>query len=217
MTPDTPRVEPEVPAAPSVTPAPALRPEDLRAILRRPHHVLDLVLTEPGRLATTIAGGRLLGWVIGVLLGTSALLALPYGLVLDPERFWRVVLLYLGSFAICFPSLPVFSAYVGCRITPVQNLALGLIVSAVAAIFTFGFFPILWFLQATMRDDSALVTPYHVSVTLLSFSLLAGVGHLFRCFFGLRRRVASSAALLVGWLSLVIFITYRMALLLELA
>ncbi len=37
---------------------------------------------------------------------------------------------------ICFPSLQVFSAYLGVKISITQNLALALIIPAAAALFT---------------------------------------------------------------------------------
>ncbi len=190
--------------------------DELRAVFKRPHHILNIVMSEPGRLAGTIGAGRHLGLLLTILLGTSILAALPYGWVVEQNRFWNIVFLFSGSFAICFPSLLVFSAYIGCRINPVQNLALGLVITAVAAIFTFGFFPILWFLEATMLEDAAQVTPYHINLVLLIFSLVVGIGQLFRCFFRLPGGVGSSPLLMVCWLFLYSYITYRMALVLGL-
>lgn len=142
--------------------------------------VLELVLSEQERLVKTIATDGNTALLAGALLYAGILFALPYGAVIGIERFWRIAVLFVGSLGICFPSLQVFSAYVGCRIDTRQNLALGLVITCVAALFTFGFFPILWFLEATMLEES-VVTPYHISIILLAFSLLAGIGHLFRC------------------------------------
>src|SRR5690349_5416788 len=88
---------------------------ELRAAAVRPHRWIDLVLADRARLAKTIAGGDDLLLLSGILLATSVLAALPYGAVLGPHRVLRVAALTLGSVAICFPSLHVFSGYFGCR------------------------------------------------------------------------------------------------------
>ena len=185
----------------------------LRATFTRPQRILDVVFTDRARLVETVAAKRDLGLLVAVLLYASVLFALPYGAVLGWERFWRVALLFLGSLAICFPSLQVFCAYVGFRITLRQNMAMGLVITSAASLFTFGFFPILWFLRATMLSDS-VVTPAHLSVALLVFSLLAGIGHLYRCLPRFNGGGAGYVALMLVWQVLFVFITHRMATLL---
>jgi len=173
------------------------------------------VLADPARLTRTISSGQNVQLLVGVLLYATVLFSLPYGTVLQPEQFWGVSLLLLGTMAICLPSLQVFSVYIGFRIDTRQNIALGLVVVSVAAIFCFGFFPILWFLKATMLTDSS-VTPRQISVMLILFSLMAGVGHLFRCFRSFDGLVKSYRLLVLVWLVLFHFIAYRMARLLDL-
>ena len=189
---------------------------ELRVLFRVPFRALELVLTEQERLAQTIASGSRMVLLVGALLYTTIIFALPYGAVLGVERFWRVALLFVGSLGICFPSLQVFSAYIGCRVNMRQNLALGLVITCVAAIFTFGFFPIQWFLQATMDAESDVITPYGISVLLLTVSLLAGIGHLYRCLFRFEGLVRSYPVLITFWQLLFIFICFRMARLLDL-
>ena len=146
-----------------------------------------------------------------MLLG-SVLFAVPYGLVLGLDKFWHITALFVGSMVICFPSLQVFSAYLGATITILQNLALALIITAAAALFCFGFFPIYWFLEFTMASD-AMVTPRQISIALLTVSLIGGISQLNRCVFLDRalRQLRSSPLLLLFWQALFVFITYRMA------
>ena len=47
-------------------------------------------------------------------------------------------------------------------------------ITSVAALFTCGFFPILWFLDLTMDPYNADITTAQISFVLLAFSLIAG-------------------------------------------
>lgn len=184
----------------------------------RPYRVIEVILAEWKRLSSNISGQRHLGLLVAVLYLSSVLYALPYGAVLGVERFWRVAVLFLGSLLICFPSLHVFTAFLGCRVNLAQNLILSLLITSVAGMFSFGFFPILWFLQTTMAEGSERVTIQHLSTLFLGLSLLAGGVHLVRCLLGsqqLRPR-ASYPLLFLLWQVLFAFISYRMARFLEL-
>jgi hypothetical protein len=205
--------EPAFPPARSARRAAPFARAELWTMLVRPQRVLDLVFSERERLVANVAEGRALGALVAVLLGASAAFALPYGAVLGWESCWRVAATFLCALAVCFPSLHVFSAYVGLRLRAEQNLALALVITSVAALFTFGFFPILWFLQATMLADSA-VTPRHLSAVLLVASLAAGIAHLYRCVPPMRGQT-SYVLLTLVWQMLFVFITYRMARLFE--
>lgn len=188
---------------------------ELQGALRAPLSVLELVLAHPARLASTIQARQGVG-LLAMLLGYVTLVfALPYGAVLDVATCWRLPLLLVGTLAICLPSLHVFSTYIGASIDARQNLALGLVITSVAALFCFGFFPVVWFLRATMLEDSGL-SARELSNLLLCVSFAAGVGHLVRCFRGLDALVPSYRGLVAAWLVLFHFIAYRMALLLEL-
>jgi hypothetical protein len=205
-----------LPALPPLRPARAAAPftrAELWAILLRPQRVLDLVFSERERLVATVAERRALGALVAVLLGASAAFALPYGAVQSPAGCWRVAATLLCALAVCFPSLHVFSAYLGLRLLAGQSLALALVITSVAALFTFGFFPILWFLQATMLQDSA-VAPAQLSAILLAASLLFGIAHLYRCVPRMPGQT-SYVLLTLVWQVLFVFITYRMALLFE--
>jgi hypothetical protein len=193
-------------------------PQEVQAVFGQPQRILELVLGERERLAATVAERRTIGKLVAALVFTSLVFAIPYGLVLDWRAFWRVEALFLGSLAICFPSLHVVSAYLGCRIGLAQNLALALVISCVAAVFSFGFFPIQWFLQQTMLDDASTIGPRHLSLLFLGISLVAGIGHLGRCLYRERllKPLRSAPLVLFLWNALLVFITYRMAVTLDL-
>lgn len=188
----------------------------LRSVFLRPLRMLDLVLSQQEKLARTIAGGDNLPILVLSLLYATVLFSLPFGAVIGIERFWRVAVLLVGSLGICLPSLHVFGAYIGCRISIRQNLALGLVITCVAALFTFGFFPIVWFLDATIESESARVSVGHLAVVLLAFSVAAGIVHLIRCLRRFHGLVAAYPLVIIFWQALFIFITYRMARLLDL-
>jgi hypothetical protein len=191
--------------------------KELNKTLAMPLRLLEVVLAERGRLVANITGRRDLARLALAMLLGSVLFALPYGAVLSPSRFWDIATLFVGSMVICFPSLLVFSAYLGVAISLTQNLVLALIITTASALFCFGFFPILWFLRSTMADDGGIVTAEHISIGLLTVSLIAGISQLNRCLFVDKalRGVQSSPFLLLIWQGLLIFITYRMATVLE--
>ncbi len=188
----------------------------LRSVFLRPMRMLEVVLSEQEKLARTIASGDNLVILVLGLLYATVLFSLPFGAVIGIERFWRVAVLLVGSLGICLPSLHVFGAYIGCRISIRQNLALGLVITCVAALFTFGFFPIVWFLDATIESESARVSVGHLGVVLLAFSVVAGIVHLIRCLRRFHGLVAAYPLVIIFWQALFIFITYRMARLLDL-
>ena len=192
--------------------------EQLRGLLRHPHLLPDVVLGAPARVAASVLDPASRRALLPVLLGGSALFAIPYGLVLEPGRAWRIGILLLGTLAICFPSLHVFGAYVGRKITLAQNLALGLVIPCVAAVFTFGFFPIVWFLRATM-DEGTRIGPGDLSSFLLVVSLVAGLGQIWRCTSSRKELQPAGPTLfvMVGWHVLFLFIAFRLASVLGLA
>ena len=205
-------------------PAPQARPEALPFETRElgldvivPARIVEVLLTDWPRLSKNVATRQSLGRLVIILLLVSAAAALPYGAVLESSRFWRISLLFTGSLSICFPSLFIFSAYLGCRVGFTQNLVLSLLITSVAAIFTFGFFPILWFLNVTMIDETSLIGTTEISSALLGIALLAGIVHLMRCMFAdtsLSPR-GSYSSLILLWMGLLVFITIRMAITLQ--
>lgn len=191
---------------------------ELLAAYVRPHRVVEVILARWRRLAANIAEGRRLRHLLGLLLLASVVAAIPYGAVVGPDRFWRVAVLFLGSVLICFPSLHVFGAFLGLRNDLGQNLTLALVISAVASLFTLGFAPVLWFLQATTPKGGADDVIHGISVALLATGLVAGLVHLGRMIF-LDRRLRSSragASMIVLWQVLLVFITCRMGIFLGL-
>ena len=128
--------------------------------------------------------------------------------------------LYTGSLGICFPCLHVFSQFLGFWFGFTQNLVLALLVTSVAAAFSLGFFPIIWFIDVTTHASAdAAVDPARLSAILLAASLVMGVIQMFRCL-GTRDGMAADARLfpflIAGWLGLLVFITSRMGTVLSL-
>lgn len=190
---------------------------ELRAVALRPHRALDLVLVERARLAKTIAGGENLLLLIAILLATSVLAALPFGAVLGPHRVLRVAALNVGSVALCFPALHVWSGYLGCKNRLGQDLVLALLVSAVAGLFALSFAPIVWFVRLTTSPGSISVGS--VSAGLMALSVLAGVVHLARTVGEQARALSPTRGhrlVMVAWIGLLLFVVQRMAGYLEL-
>ena len=200
----------------------AFEAQDLGLSLLTPTRVVEILLTDWPRLAKSVAEKRFLGRLGLLLLLVSAVAAIPYGAVLMEGGFWRVSTLFVGSLAICFPSLFIFSAYLGCRVDFMQNLVLSLLITSVSAVFSFGFFPILWFLKETMGDaavnETGRVTWTHISTGLLTLALIAGLAQ--PCRYLLEqtslKQPSVPLALLLGWQALVVFICHRMAIALAL-
>lgn len=192
---------------------------ELKTVLRRPHRTVEVVLAERGRLAASLSDRRNLGLLAAVLFLASVTFALPYGAVLAPEQLWRIVQLFAGSALICFPALHVFGAFLGFRVDIGQSLALTLIITSVSALFSLGFFPILWFLRTVMSDEASAEMLHGISVGLLVVSFGAGLAHVLRCMADPasgRRFGSGFAAVVAIWQCLLVFITYRMAVFLEL-
>jgi hypothetical protein len=198
-------VDPDQPAEPYSA-------AELGEALRLPHRAIDLVLTQRERWIASLAQGRQAPRLLAVLLVTSLLYSLPYGLLLDPRRCWQIAALYLGSVAICFPSLHVFSSFLGVRLRVEQSLALALLTATVASIFSLGFAPVFWFLSLTMPDRHSTASLQGITCLLLTVSLLAGLLQLGRCSRGASRMLGGKAfpRLVILWQGLLVFITYRM-------
>jgi hypothetical protein len=207
---------PAAAAAATVPVASAFDLLELRRTLARPHTILEIVLAERARLVATVRRGANLGVLVAVLVATSIAFTAPFAMVRNAVRAADIAILFLGSTLLCFPSLQVFSSYLGVRASLLQNLVLALLVPATAALFCFGFFPIYWFLDLTMSPESA-VPAHAIAIMLLTVSLALGLGHLDRCMLLDRAFAAlrSSWWLLAGWQLLLVFITYRMALALQ--
>jgi hypothetical protein len=192
------------------------------SVVARPHRMVDLVLAAPARIAANVTDGRHLPELVLVLLLASTLFAVPYGFVLGwpswSSYWWRISVLYLGSTLICFPSLHVFCTYMGVRIKIGQDLALALTIPAVAALFTFGFAPILGFLLWTVKDADAGIGYRGLSGLLLCIALLAGIGQMWRCL--VRAREAQLDVLrvfvLCAWHAVFLYVVLRMGQVLEL-
>jgi len=184
---------------------------ELQAALLRPHRMIELVLVERPRLSKTVADGTQLATLAALLISATIIMALPMGALLGGLHFWKVAALLLGTLAICFPSLHVFSSYLGCRMSVLQNLVLALVITAVAAMFALGFAPIVWFVGVSTAPGSSVAGS--VAAGLLCVSLAAGMVHLSRCVMGdaALRPSGPYRALMLVWQSMFAFVAYHMA------
>ncbi len=193
--------------------------EEMRRAFRRPDLVIPLVLGRPERLAGSLVDARSAFPLAGLLFGASLLFAVPYGVVLPEGGFWKIPVLYTGAVLICVPSLHVFATYLGFVLPPATTVTLALLLAAVAGIFTFGFFPIVWFIDLTTEvDDLTRISTTVLSVILLAVALFMGIIHVGRVLVRVRTSEWSPGFrwVVAAWLLLFLFIEWRMALVLDL-
>jgi hypothetical protein len=192
--------------------------EELQRAFVRPHRVIECVLGGKERLAQNLVAARGLARLALLLLLTSLLATVPYGLLSPARSLWKIAVFYAGSLLLCFPSLHVFAQFLGFKFALAQNFALSLVITSVAGLFTFAFAPIIWFIEFTAASDRAFtISPSDLSVLLLGVSLAMGVWQMERCLrlrSGAARERKGLDGLVTAWLVLFVFIAYRMALLL---
>ncbi|MDP6507161.1 MAG: hypothetical protein QF886_26275, partial [Planctomycetota bacterium] len=132
-------------------------------------------------------------------------------------NYWKIAVLYTGSLLICFPCLQVFTQFIGYRFGLAQMLSLALVISGVAGLFSFGFIPIIWFIDfSTEAGTTAALSPRWLSTFLLAVSLVMGVIHMLRLLIGSEQAKGFFPMLISFWLALLAFITYRMVYFLDL-
>ena len=124
---------------------------ELMQALARPHRIIECVLGGKERLAANLTSGQALGWLVLLLLATSLLSTIPYGAFSPTRTFWKIAVLYTGSLLLCFPCLHTFAEFLGFRLGLGRTFALALVITSVAGLFTFGFFPIIWFIDFTTQ------------------------------------------------------------------
>ena len=185
---------------------------ELDTALYSPAAAIDLLLAQRERFIASVIENRRWARMVGLLLLWTCLFSLPYGLVLSLRHAWQIATLFLGSVAICLPSLHVVSAYLGLRVHAAQSFSFAAIIAAVAAIFSFGFAPILWFLQATTEGASGRETLAELSGLLLGTAALAGILHGIRCLRAARHLDGGGFSIVVLlWQILLLFIGWRMS------
>ena len=210
---------PPLPLPAREEPAQPFSAEEYAGLFLRPQRSIEYILGSRERLSRSVWDGRHVWRLAAMLLAASLLAAIPYGIVAPRGNWWTIAVLFCGSLMICFPSLHTFAQFCGLRLDLGRNFALSLIITATASLFTFGFFPIIWFIQFSIAPAQAtIVAPRDLSDLLLWISMLLGLVQIGRCLAGRdsrSRRQASIGLLFLLWAPLLIFITYRMALLLE--
>lgn len=213
-----PPVKPPMARPPIVIPEP-FTARDLQRAMTRPHLLIECILGGRERLGSNLSAGSGIWTLVGLLMAASLVSTIPYGLLSPTGNFWKVAVLFTGSLMICFPCLYMFGQFIELRLGLASSLALALILTATAGLFTFAFCPIIWFITFSVRavPDSA-VSPSGLSIFLLGLSAMLGVIQMCRCLMApalLARRLAREPLLVALWLVLLAFITYRMAYLLE--
>src|SRR4051794_23107335 len=99
-------------AQPIFAPSSAAAPfseHELRAAFYRPAAAIDVLLAQRERWTATVIENRQWPRMAGLLLLWSIVFALPYGFVLSFQSAWQIATLFLGSVALCLPSLHVVS------------------------------------------------------------------------------------------------------------
>lgn len=188
---------------------------ELRAALYHPLVAIDVLLAQRERWTATLVENRQWSRMAGLLLVWTVVFALPYGCVLSFRHAWQVATLFLGSVALCLPSLHVVSAYLGMRVHAAQSFAIATIMAAVAAIFSCGFAPILWFLHVTAGSSSVSVneTLTRLSNVLLLCAALAGMVHGMLCLRLTKpaQGISGFGFVVLLWQALLLFIGSRMS------
>ncbi|HET8937980.1 MAG TPA: hypothetical protein VFN67_31265 [Polyangiales bacterium] len=200
-------------AVPRPEPATPFSAEELRGAFRHPAAAIDMLLAQRARWTRTVIDNDKKGTMAALMLGWTLAFSLPYGFVLSATRTWQIATLFLGSVALCLPSLHVVSAYLGLRIHIAQSFAFATIVATVAAMFSFGFAPILWFLQITSTSSTPHDTLGTLSSMLLCVAALAGAVHGVRCL-NFARKIDGGegfSLIMFFWLVLLLFIGMRMS------
>lgn len=195
---------------------------ELLAALWQPHRGLEIALGRRERLVASLTDDRSVLLLAGLLLLLSLVAALPYGVIAPTSPrggtavpdVLRVVSLYLGSVALCLPSLLVFATFLELPLRGARMALLAALLCAVAAAFSFGFFPITWFIDLTTDSQAeAAVSVHSISTTLLVFGLVIGMVQMILCLQAARvqRGTALLGLLLTCWIVLLAGIVDRMA------
>jgi hypothetical protein len=186
---------------------------ELRAATWNPAAAIDIILAQHERWTANIVEHHEPRRMVSLLLMWAAVFALPYGMVLSLPQVAHVAMLFLGSVALCLPSLHVVSAYLGLRVHIAQSTAFAAVVATVASVFSFAFAPILWFLQATTDSAASQTTIATLSGLLLSLAALAGAAHGMRSlrFVGRMDDRVTFGLVVFLWQLLLLFIGVRMS------
>lgn len=186
---------------------------ELNTATWNPVAAIDVILAQHERWTANVVEKHDQGRMVTLLLMWAVVFALPYGLVLSLPQVGHIAMLFLGSVALCLPSLHVVSAYLGLRVHVMQSLAFAAVVATVASIFSFAFAPILWFLHATTDGGESQATLAALSGLLLSLAALAGAGHGMRSlrFAGGIDGRATFGIVVLLWQVLLLFIGVRMS------
>ena len=208
------------PAGAGVARVEAFSPAEIKRAIYLPHLAIEYILGKRDRLSLSVRERGRLGLMVMLLFVAGLAFSVPYSLLepvsgsFKPYKLMYIFLLFTGSLLICLPSLHIFNKYVGLDQDPGQSLAMALVISTVAAMVSFGFFPIVWFIHFTSgATPSAADTIKILSNCLLTAAFFMGVLHMGRCFLWSRQLPKLKTAnllVMAFWVCLLTYITYRM-------
>lgn len=124
-------------------------------------------------IIVTIVGGVFYGLVVGISVGGWQILYNPV----------KMPWIFIFTLLLCLPSLYIFSAYSGSRLSLAQTAAVAFSATAVVATILVGFAPITWFFMFTAPD--AYSFSILLNVFVFAVAGFFGVQFLFRAAVGL--------------------------------
>jgi hypothetical protein len=144
-----------------------------------PMSLAGALLRAPGQLLRDIGAGERAGERASALLLVTAVFCAGYGAVLGLFSGGmqpllaaaKLPIIVVGSALLCTPTLYVFNALSGSRLTYLQTVSLALLMAAALALMLVAFAPIVWFFGVS-TEGSAFMRTLHLAV----FAVAAGFG-----------------------------------------
>jgi len=181
-----------------------------------PLHLAGALLRAPGPLIREIGEERRVARHIAGLLAIAGIFAAAYGaaVAVHALAWWAVVkvpLVLLGSALLCSPTLYVFNALLGSRLTGSQTLALVLLTPASASLILVALAPIVGFFGAS-TDGYCFMMVLHALGLLLALVVGLRVLSMARAYLAyLDGAPVMSGGLLAFWSLLVLVVGLQMA------
>ena len=144
-----------------------------------PLKLAGALLREPGQLLRDIGSGERIAERAAALLFVTVALCAGYGAVLGLYSgglqpllaALKLPIVVTGSALLCTPTLYVFNALGGSRLSYLQTIGLALLMSAALGLMLVAFAPIVWFFGVS-TEGSAFMRSLHVGV----FAVAVGFG-----------------------------------------
>ena len=137
------------------------------------------LLRNPGQLLRDIGGGERSAVRVAALLAVTTAFCAAYGAVLGLFSGGaqtllaaaKVPIIVAGSAILCTPTLYVFNALSGSRLSYLQTVGLALLMSAALSLMLVAFAPIVWFFGVSTEGSSFMRTLH-----LVVFAVASGFG-----------------------------------------